>query len=282
MMSSSPPGSISLAVHEAPVQSSEGQRVIFLHGAWHAAWVWEHWLRVFAEAGYRAQAPDLRGHGQSPGSYRGARVSDYVADVANLIAGLEEPPVLVGHSFGGLLIQHLLHERTYPAAVLLAPVPGRYPPRALADFSRRHPLTTLRASVRRDLAGLVASPRLAREALFTEATPEDVVVCCQSRLTGADPRLFREMVRAHPPAPKPGTPTLVLAPTGDRSFTPAMQRRHATELRAEFLEIENSGHNLPLEPAWRSAAEAVLDWLIARFTRDPAADGLVPGPRGCA
>src|SRR5689334_22597448 len=55
--------------------------LLFVHGAWHAAWCWdEHFLAFFADRGYRAVALSLRGHGGSPTSKPLSRCSaaDYV------------------------------------------------------------------------------------------------------------------------------------------------------------------------------------------------------------
>ena len=91
-----------------------GPPVLLLHGAWHASWVWENWLSLFAARGWDACVLDLRGHGASEGSYREARLTDYLADVRGAIDTFERTPVLVGHSLGGLLIQHLVAEQPFP------------------------------------------------------------------------------------------------------------------------------------------------------------------------
>jgi pimeloyl-ACP methyl ester carboxylesterase len=236
-------------------------RVLFVHGAWHASWVWANWLPLFIARGYSSLAVDLRGHGESEGSFREARLRDYVDDVARIVEGLDEPPILVGHSLGALLIQHLMAERTYPAAVLVASVPGRYPPQVMLRYGLRHPLIMAQANLRRDLLALVKTASLVRETLFTEQTSEDVVVNCHSRISGAAPALFREMVRTVPDSPKPGTPTFVIAPSEDPSFTVKLQRRLADRLRADFVEVEDCGHDVPLDRPWHAAAELVLDWL---------------------
>jgi pimeloyl-ACP methyl ester carboxylesterase len=71
-------GSLSEA-HPAPL--------LFVHGGEHAAWCWdEHFLDFFAENGYRAVAPSLRGHGGSPSSkpLRACSIADYVEDVSEV------------------------------------------------------------------------------------------------------------------------------------------------------------------------------------------------------
>jgi pimeloyl-ACP methyl ester carboxylesterase len=236
-------------------------RVLFIHGAWHASWTWENWLPLFSSRGYSPIAVDLRGHGASEGSYRDACLRDYVDDVARVVEDLDERPIVVGHSLGGLVVQHLIAGETFPAAVLVASIPGRYPPQVMLRFGLRHPLIMAQANLQRDLGALVKTADLVRESLFTEQTPEDVVVSCQSRLTGAAPALFREMVQSAPDPPRPGTPTLVIGAGKDPSFTVRLQRRLADRLGADFAEVEGSGHDVPLDLYWLEAAHLVIEWL---------------------
>jgi pimeloyl-ACP methyl ester carboxylesterase len=241
--------------------SSVGQPVVFVHGAWHGPWVWEEWIPLFREQGYDAQAVSLRGHARGQNGYRGVGLADYRQDLESLVKDLPRTPVLVGHSLGGLLIQHLLGAWRLPAAVMLAPIPGRYPPAVILRNSIRHPWAMTRATMQGDLGVLVATPKLVREVLFTPETPAALVSRCHTQLTGAWPGLFRQMVATAPPEPIQGTPTLVLAPERDAGFTVEMQRKLARKLHAEFRIIEGSGHNLPVDSPWREAARATLGFL---------------------
>jgi pimeloyl-ACP methyl ester carboxylesterase len=258
--------------HQNGANGAEGKpSLLLLHGAWHSSWVWENWLSLFAARGWDAYTLDLRGHGASEGSYRETRIIDHLEDLRRAIDTFESTPVLVGHSLGGLLIQHLVAEQTFPAAVLLAPIPGRYPVGVMVRFGRRHPFVLCKANLRRDLIHLVGTPALTREALFTPATPEETVKACHERLIGASPTLFRDMTLTAPPTPLGDTPTLVLAPDEDRFFTPQMQRRLAARIGADYREISGCGHDMPLDRPWRHAAQMLLDWL---------SDVVAPGQRG--
>ena len=89
-----------------------------------ATWVWvRHFLPFFADRGYEAHALSLRGHGASEGHelLKFWRLWDYVADVEQVASALPRPPVLIGHSMSGMVVQKVLHRRPGPAAVLLAP-----------------------------------------------------------------------------------------------------------------------------------------------------------------
>src|SRR5689334_18609316 len=82
--------------------------LLFVHGAWHAAWCWEeYFLNYFADRGYRASAVSLRGHGKSttPKPLRSCSLADYVDDIESVVESLPVRPVLIGHSMGGFVVQ---------------------------------------------------------------------------------------------------------------------------------------------------------------------------------
>src|ERR1700744_1229308 len=99
--------------------------LLFVHGAWHAAWCWnENFLGFFADKGYRAVALSLRNHGNSAKrSPRRSSVGDWVDDVASVADSLGAPPVVIGHSMGGFVVQKYLETHGAPAGVLLASIP---------------------------------------------------------------------------------------------------------------------------------------------------------------
>lgn len=121
--------------------------VLMLHGLWHAAWAWENWSDRLTAYGYDCHAVDLRGHGGSEGDVRTARLRDYVQDARRAVAAMPETPILIGHSLGGVLVEHLLAADTYPAAILVASVHGRYPLGTVVRTTVSRPVATRRGEV---------------------------------------------------------------------------------------------------------------------------------------
>ncbi len=100
--------------------------LLFVPGASGAAWMFaEHWLGAAVRRGYPAYALSLRGHGGSAGREAMPRtvLRDYVADVLQAITQLAQPPVLVGHGMGSLVVQQVLQRYPAAAALLVAPTP---------------------------------------------------------------------------------------------------------------------------------------------------------------
>jgi pimeloyl-ACP methyl ester carboxylesterase len=116
--------------------------LLFVHGAWHAAWCWdEHFLDFFADKGYRALAVSLRGHGGSPAQKRMQRcsIADFVTDVESVANSLPTRPVVIGHSMGGFVVQKYLETHDAPAGVLVASVSTRGAGGFLLRGMKRHP-----------------------------------------------------------------------------------------------------------------------------------------------
>ncbi|XP_019057117.1 PREDICTED: putative methylesterase 13, chloroplastic isoform X2 [Tarenaya hassleriana] len=87
--------------------------LVFVHGSYHAAWCWaEHWLPFFSSSGFDTYAVSLLGQGESdvPSGKVAGTLQTHASDIADFIkANLSSsPPVLIGHSFGGLIVQYYL------------------------------------------------------------------------------------------------------------------------------------------------------------------------------
>ena len=81
-----------------------------MHGAWHGAWCWEGgFIDALNRTGFDCFTVDLRGHGESEAvrAMRWNRIADYVDDVTAALQEIGGAPVLVGHSMGGYICQHV-------------------------------------------------------------------------------------------------------------------------------------------------------------------------------
>jgi len=227
--------------------------LLFVHGWQAAAPVWQPLIGHLAPH-HRIVTVDLRGFGESneaPGPYSLERFS---VDLGDLIAAADlDPLVVVGHSMGAAIAQRFAID--YPEAVeglvLIAPVPASgvpFPPKTV-DFFRSTAGDSDRAA--QWFEGLT----------FREAPPEvkRLLLDAHSKV-GADAAL--ESLAAWQEADFAGeaatieTPTLILAPAGDRPMTPEFLRERVADLisGSSFEVVEESAHYLPLEQPARLAA----------------------------
>jgi non-heme chloroperoxidase len=238
--------------------------LLFVHGAYAGAWCWdEHFLPDFARAGYASYAVSLRGHGRSGrrehlDSYG---ITDYVDDVAAVVGELPAPPVLIGHSMGGMVVQKYLERAAVPAAVLMCSVPpqGLWAPALglamknpglLGDLNRllgggRVPLDTLRHAL---FAQPIAPETLHR--YFLKMQPE-------SHRAIWDMTLFNlpSLAAARP------VPMLILGAEHDHLMPASLVRMTGRSYGLEAEIFPGMGHGLMLERDWQQVARRVRAWL---------------------
>jgi len=239
--------------------------ILFIHGMGHAAWCWaEHFLPYFAQHGYISYALNLRGHGNSEGQerLRWTSLADYVSDVNQVISQMERPPVLVGHSMGGMIIQKYLESNRAPAAVMLASLPPKGMIAATVRLAFRYPLALLKVNLTMKAYHMFAAPQRARELLFSADMPEEKVKYYHSLLQNESYRFYLDMLGLNLPRPKRvKTPMLVMGGADDRSLLrreiEATAQAYGT--RAEFF--PNMAHDMMLEDGWQTVADRILDWL---------------------
>jgi pimeloyl-ACP methyl ester carboxylesterase len=229
--------------------------LLFVHGAWHGAWAWQqHWMPAAAERGWRTYAVNLRGHGRSEGrdELTFAPLRYFEHDVLQAITELPAPPVLVGHSMGGLVVQHVLERyRSAPAGVLVAPIPPAHGIEVLTSLARRRPLSLAKA-----LAGV--RPDVAT---FFGPDVDEATLRRTERRMGAESWLATQQLVLPRRARSSRAPVLVLGGGADVVTPPAAAIRTARHYGTKARLFRGLGHDLMLEPRWRAPLDAMLDWL---------------------
>lgn len=249
--------------------------LLFVHGAYVGAWCWEeHFLPWFAARGFPAHAVSLRGHGASSGREELHRygLADYAEDVARAVALLDAPPVLIGHSMGGFVVQKYLERHTAPAAVLMCAVP----PQGLASSAVSMFFGKPRLLI--DLNRLMSGQRVAldslREALFAQPVATDEL---RRYLRLAQPESHRaiwdmalfNLPRAHDVLahlPRGRDDLLIVGAEHDLIIPPSLVEMTARTYGTAATIHAGMGHGLMLERDWARPANDLLGWLEKRFT----------------
>lgn len=240
--------------------------VLFVHGAYSGAWIWEHFLGIFAERGYPAYAVSLRGHGASEGDLATASFADYVDDVEAAARTIGAPPVLIGHSMGGLVIQHYVARGGRAAAmVALASLPPSGLRSSALHMTMFAPDVLFQLSLLQSLGPKWAAPAVIGRALFSSrSTPESVEMMLR-HIQRESPRASAELM-APPPLKLPPAgdrpPVLVLGGDAD-VFLPRSALQEIADLwKADLDVLKDAPHGLMIDTAWRDiAAEKIIAWL---------------------
>ena len=249
--------------------------VIMVHGGFCGGWAFEAFRRPFEAAGHVCLTPDLRGHGDGGRGVAGVSMSDFAADIAALIEAEPEPPVLVGHSMGGLVAMMAAAKAPVRALVLLAPSPPwGVPGASLEEAASAMTLHALGPFWLQAIEPDFASARLysldrlsaaARKAIFDRMSPESGRALWETLNWWLDPFMTTSVA-----ADRIKAPALVAVGARDMIHPPATVRQTAERLGADFRVFDDMSHWLLAEPGWEDVAGACLDW-IAQQTAEAAA-----------
>ncbi len=102
--------------------------IFMIHGMWGGGWYWDKFQGYFEERGYRCIAPYLRHHNIKPddpvpSGLGKTSLTDFARDLEEEIRTLDDKPIIMGHSMGGLIAQILASRGLAKEAVLLTPAP---------------------------------------------------------------------------------------------------------------------------------------------------------------
>jgi len=248
-------------------------KVVLIHGASVGGWCLGGFASQLKGRGWSCYVPDLRHHGDGPTTEPDPQLAttsirDYARDMAQLVEGLDEIPVIIGHSMGGLIAQQLAADGLARALVLLSPsAPSGILPSTDAEF-------------------LFATQLMAAGPFWSMALQPIFEIAETSSLNKLDPasrrRVFERLgpesgralfelffwmfdeSRATTVASEAVTcPVLILAGSEDRIVSAQTSRRIAALYgeRATFVEVPDHGHFLPMEPGWERLAELAADWM---------------------
>jgi non-heme chloroperoxidase len=257
--------------------------VVFVHGLWLLPSSWERWMKLFESAGFTALAPGWPDDPETvseanahPEVFAGKSVGDVADHYEEIINGLKDKPVIIGHSFGGLLAQILAGRGLSSATVAVDPAPFRgvlpLPFSALksawpvlgnpANRNRAIPLTF--DQFRYAFANAVDEKQAER--LYEEfAVPAAGKPIFQAASANLNP--WTE-VKVDTENANRG-PLLILSGENDHvvpwaianaSFAHQQKNAGVTEI----MEIKGRGHALTIDDGWREVAETALAF-IKRF-----------------
>ncbi|MCP4809915.1 MAG: alpha/beta hydrolase [Proteobacteria bacterium] len=251
------------AVH-VPAAAPEGPPLLLIHGISLGAWLWERDQRILASMGFSSWAMDLPGHGDDAG--RDVRMEDVYRAVRDAVSAFDEPPILVGHSAGGLAAQVVAAEVDVAAVVLVAPVPCGSVPHLPTRAGIGAILPSLLAVVRG--RNLTMGRRAYVDTGLSLLTPADQERA-MARIGPWPNGMVRDMVRRRPvvTAQDIGAPILVTHGLNDGAASLYGSRLLADHYDCVLWRFDDLAHLPQLEPGGERHTRAVGEWMQAPHGR---------------
>lgn len=263
--------------------ASGQQPVVFVHGLWLLPSSWAAWRDFFEEHGFTTLAPswpddpetvaEARAH---PEVFAGKSVQGITNHMAAVIGRLDRKPIVIGHSFGGLIVQKLAGMGLAAATIAIdpGPVKGVLP----------LPLTTLKSS-----SAVLANPaNYSRQVLLTQkqfrfafgnavSEAESNDLYARHSVPGSGIPLFQAALAnfrfggetaADTRTPNRG-PLLVISGEKDNTVpwavanaTYKLQKKNPGT--TEIVEMTGRGHSITIDSGWREVAETALHFVRAQ------------------
>jgi non-heme chloroperoxidase len=258
--------------------------VVFVHGLWLLPSSWQRWADLFESAGYVAVMPGwpddpetVAEAGEHPEVFAGKSIGQVADHFASVAGGLAVKPVIIGHSFGGLLAQILAGRGLAAVSVAIDPAPFRgvlpLPVSALRSASpalgnpaSRHRAVPLTFDQFRYAFANAVPEDEARGLYETFAVPAGGLPLFQAAAANLNP-----WTEAKVDTGNPGRgPMLLISGEKDHTVPWAItnasykHQSHNTSV-TEIVEIPNRGHSLTIDSGWREVAETALAF-TRRFT----------------
>jgi pimeloyl-ACP methyl ester carboxylesterase len=267
----------------ARANASGLQPVVFVHGLWLLPSSWDRWAAMFEEAGYTALTPGwpddpatVAEANAEPDVFANKTVGQVADHVDAIVRGLTRKPAIVGHSFGGLLVQILAGRGLAAATVAIdaAPFRGVLPLPVSSLKSARpvlgNPLNRHRAvpltyeQFRFAFANAVDENEA--KALYDQfAVPASGVPLFQAASANLNPWTEAKVDTKNPER----GPLLLVSGERDNTVPWAIVKASFDKQKrnpgvTEVTRVPDRGHALTIDGGWREVAQTALDF-VKRF-----------------
>jgi non-heme chloroperoxidase len=260
--------------------ASGRQPVVFVHGLWLLPSSWDRWITAFEEAGYVALAPGWPDDPETvaeavakPEVFAHKTIGDVADHFEMVIQGLARKPVVIGHSFGGLIAQILAGRARAAVTVAIDPAPFRgVLPLPLSSLKSAWPVLGNPANRNRAIPLTYEQFRFAfanavsedeAHALYNEfAVPASGVPLFEAAAANLNP-----WTEAKVDTETPGRgPLLIISGEKDHTVPWAIANASFKQQQrnggvTEIIEIKNRGHALTIDSGWREVADTVLAFI---------------------
>ncbi len=240
--------------------------LFFIHGYAVGNWYFDQFKAFFEQQGYTCYAPTLPLHDVPPNKKEAAvaklGLKDYIDHLEKEILKVDTTPVLIGHSLGGLLVQHLANRGLARDLVLLQPAAPRDISMVTLSQVHHHFGPIVNALVRQPFKYSYAAARH----LFFNNMSAQAGLDLYNKTVYESGKVMFELLTHQQPAIDPNNikgKVLAIAGSEDRGCTPKIVKKIALKYgdKSTYKEFSKRGHEIVIEEGWEEVAEYISQWL---------------------
>ena len=190
-----------------------------------------------------------------------------------VIASLDRPPVLIGHSMSGLVVQKIMHRQFVPAAVLMASAPPHGMIPSMFGMAFTNPGLFREMALVQAFGPEIVNGLNVRQALFCDDTPDEDVIRYMHRFQAESTLIVLDLMGLDlpPSTPSLDLPVLVLGAADDCFVFPGAIAATAETYRTEAEIFTGMAHAMMLDHNWRKVADRIAGWLPTALAGRPVA-----------
>ncbi len=231
--------------------------ILFVHGMCHGSWCWNAFISYFESKGYQCQALTLEGHLEGNEQSIGhVRLSDYDRNMKEAIDAIDDTPILIGHSMGGMVVQRYLRYGQCQKVVLMASVPPQGALAASMRVIKKYP-GSIKYLLKGDLLGFA---RTFDYLFFGNNLTEKRRVTFREKLCSESFMAYLQLLFPLGKTKFSGE-MLVIGGEEDQIFTSQEMEQTARKYGADLDIIAGAAHDLMLDTNWKDTAAVIDRWL---------------------
>ncbi|XP_021862707.1 uncharacterized protein [Spinacia oleracea] len=264
-------------------EERESPPLVFIHGSFHGAWCWaEHWLPFFSHQGFDCFSLSLLAQGESdaPADKVAGTLQTHAADIAHFIKKeLTSPAVLVGHSFGGLIVQYYISSignkemldmrNPHPdlaGAVLVCSVPPSGNSGLVWRYLFSKPIAAFKVTRSLAAKAFQTDLPLCRETFFSEQMDDSLVLRYQKLMKESSRLPLFDLKKLNASLPVPSVPessvrVLVVGAKDDFIVDAKGLDETGKFYGVSPVCVEGVAHDMMLDCSWDKGADVILSWL---------------------
>ncbi|MBA3469623.1 MAG: alpha/beta hydrolase [Herpetosiphonaceae bacterium] len=245
--------------------------LLFLHGGWHGAWCWTPHFAPFFQRTHDVVLMSLRGHGHRTerNHHPTHTLKEYAQDLQTVIGTLNQPPIIIAHSMGGLIAQKYLDmfgDTSISGLFLMGSLPVRGSWKLiLQPFFLKRIFRSIQLLVLSNAEQAFKDRSFLKGMFFSKQFPDDMLPTYADNLRNESRLIIVQLVLSGIKLySDKNIPVGVMGGLYDMIISKKITDAIATYMHTQAVYVPTA-HDFMLDTHWQTAANHLLTWIKDNF-----------------